>query len=79
MKIGFIAPLVLPALGRFALASENDSNSGKSLRGSDGGGLFGGAAGEVSIVYCCTSTVLHMSVNVLQHCFLILYSSPYKL
>jgi hypothetical protein len=51
MKIELIAPLVLPelGLGRFALASKDDSNSGKVLRGSDRDrvGPFGGAAGEV--------------------------------
>lgn len=63
MKIEFIAPLVLPALGLggFALASKSDSKSGKALRGSDTGGLFGGATGEVGIVahgLCCKFTYL---------------------
>jgi hypothetical protein len=76
MKLRLFAPLVLPALGGFALASKDDSNPGKALRGgSDGGGLFGEAAGEVSNV--AHRLLLHIPVNFLKwHCFLIMYFSP---
>ena len=40
------------------LASKDDSIPGKSLRGSDGEGLFGGAAGDVSLLP--STTVAHI-------------------
>ena len=76
MKMRLIAPLVLPALGGFALASKDDSNNGKALRGGlDGGGHFGEAAWEVSNV--AHRLLFHIPVNFLKwHCFLIMYFSP---